>query len=154
MGAHRFMALVIDKVRAGDPRYRQALAAMLPARYPSQLFEAALEGLVLSGLLLIVWCKPRKPLVLSGWFCLGYGILRIVGEFFRMPDAQIMDREFAHWHITRGQWLSAILSLAGVVMIALASRRHVEPMGGWRAQGAVPTPANSGKSLRPGGPGR
>jgi phosphatidylglycerol:prolipoprotein diacylglycerol transferase len=123
---------LIARVRAGDPHVRAVLAAALPPRYPSQLFEAVLEGLVLAAVLVIVWRKPRKPLVLTGWFCLAYGILRIFGEFFRTPDAQIVNREFAHWHITRGQWLSALLSLAGALMVALASRRNTAPMGGWR----------------------
>jgi prolipoprotein diacylglyceryltransferase len=128
-----FIAYLIDKSRAGDPQVRAALAGALPPRYPSQLFEAVLEGLVLFGILVVVWRKPRKPMILAGWFCLAYGILRIIGEFFRTPDIQIASEEFAHWHITRGQWLSALLSLAGLLMIILASRRNVGPMGGWRA---------------------
>jgi phosphatidylglycerol:prolipoprotein diacylglycerol transferase len=141
-GAAAFVAYLIAQVRAGNPQVRAALAAALPTRYPSQLFEAVLEGLMLFGVMLLVWRKPRKPLVLAGWFCLAYGVLRIVGEFFRTPDAQIADQEFALLHITRGQWLSALLSLAGAAMIALACRRHTAPMGGWRRHAE---PARAGR---------
>jgi phosphatidylglycerol---prolipoprotein diacylglyceryl transferase len=120
---------VIRQIQHGNHALRDAVAPLLTPRYPSQLFEAVLEGLVLMALLVIVWVKPRKPLVLGGWFCLGYAVARIVVECFREPDPQI---GYLMFHTTEGQWLSAGLFLAGILIIVLATRRNVAPMGGWR----------------------
>ena len=49
-----------------------------------------------------------------------------------MPDAEIIHQEFARFGVTRGQWLSALLALLGLILLILAARRKVEPMGGWR----------------------
>ena len=66
-------------------------AGPLP-RYPSQLFEAFLEGLILFCILfcLAKFTKIRKYNgALSGTFLMGYAISRFVVEFFREPDIQI-----------------------------------------------------------------
>ena len=54
----------------------------------SQLYEAALEGLVLFSVLWIFTRKPRPRLAPSGLFLLLYGIARFSIEFVRVPDAQ------------------------------------------------------------------
>ncbi|HWB43915.1 MAG TPA: prolipoprotein diacylglyceryl transferase [Hyphomicrobiaceae bacterium] len=59
------------------------------ARHPSQLYEAALEGLVL--FLVLLWLTRaklslRKPGFTAGAFLLGYGLARSFGELFRQPD--------------------------------------------------------------------
>ena len=60
-------------------------------RHPSQLYEAALEGVVLFVVLgLLVRCGAlKRPGVVTGAFALGYGVARITCEFFREPDAQL-----------------------------------------------------------------
>jgi phosphatidylglycerol:prolipoprotein diacylglycerol transferase len=65
--------------------------ATLCARHPSQLYEAALEGLILGALVLwLAWSRGwlRRPGALTGVFLLGYGISRFAVEFVRQPDAQ------------------------------------------------------------------
>ncbi len=58
-------------------------------RHPSQLYEAALEGVVLFVLLWWYSSKPRPKGCVSGLFLLGYGVFRFIVEFARQPDAQL-----------------------------------------------------------------
>ncbi|MFN3595068.1 MAG: prolipoprotein diacylglyceryl transferase, partial [Thiobacillaceae bacterium] len=55
-------------------------------RHPSQLYQAALEGLLLFVILWFYTRRPRPVGATSGAFLLGYGALRSLGEFFRTPD--------------------------------------------------------------------
>lgn len=92
------------------------------ARHPSQLYEFALEGVVLG---IIVWwfsSKPRPRLAVSGVFAVGYGSFRFFIEFFRQPDDHIGYLAF-NW-LTMGQVLSLPLIIAGVVFILLAYQRR------------------------------
>jgi phosphatidylglycerol:prolipoprotein diacylglycerol transferase len=64
------------------------------ARHPSQLYEAALEGLILGAVLLwLAWRRGwfGKPGRLLGLFLAGYGAARFVVEFVRQPDAQFIS---------------------------------------------------------------
>ena len=88
-------------------------------RHPSQLYEAALEGLVLLG---ILWLSMRlgalkRPGLVIGLFALGYAIARIVCELFREPDPQL---GFLWGGLTMGMLLSAPLLLTGIAFIAAA----------------------------------
>lgn len=63
-------------------------------RHPSQLYEAATEGIVLFLLLWAVerWALRRgsyRPGLLAAVFLIGYGTLRFLVEFTREPDAQL-----------------------------------------------------------------
>jgi phosphatidylglycerol:prolipoprotein diacylglycerol transferase len=91
-------------------------AGELP-RHPSQLYEAALEGL-LSFLILISLYKftklKNKVGFLSGTFLVLYGSSRIIIENFREPDAQI---GFLFGNITMGQFLSFPIILFGLFII-------------------------------------
>jgi len=58
-------------------------------RHPSQLYEAALEGLTLFVILWLYAAKPRQRGAVGGLFLLGYGSFRFFVEFFRQPDAQL-----------------------------------------------------------------
>src|SRR4051794_17350235 len=60
-------------------------------RHPSQLYEAALEGLVLFGLLalLIRAGALKRRGTITGVFAIGYGLARILCELFREPDVQL-----------------------------------------------------------------
>lgn len=93
-------------------------------RYPSQLFEAALEGVVLFVILayLANFTKSReRPGFLSGVFVVGYGLSRIIIENFREPDAQI---GLLFGSITTGQMLSIPMVLGGIGLIVYALKRH------------------------------
>ena len=89
-------------------------------RHPSQLYEAALEGLILFVVLFILSRKAfvrHRPGILGGTFVAGYGISRIIVEFFRQPDAQL---GYLAGGITMGQVLSIPMVLAGIGCIVYA----------------------------------
>lgn len=96
-------------------------AGPLP-RHPSQLYEAALEGLVLFVVLLLIVRTGglRRPGLVTGAFALGYGIFRSFAELFREPDPQL---GFLWGGLTMGMVLSVPLALAGLVFIWNAFRR-------------------------------
>lgn len=87
-------------------------------RHPSQIYEAILEGLIL-GLVLLFFARRKdawtRAGLLSGIFLIGYGISRIIVEFFREPDSQI---GFLWEGITMGQLLCLPMIVAGVLIIA------------------------------------
>lgn len=90
-------------------------------RHPSQLYQAALEGV---ALFLIVWlfsAKPRPTMAVSGVFALSYGVFRFLVEFVRQPDPQLGYLAFG-W-LTMGQLLSLPLIVVGVILLTLAYRR-------------------------------
>jgi len=87
-------------------------------RHPSQLYEAALEGLVLLvvlGLLMRLGALKRPGLI-TGAFALGYGIARITCEFFREPDAPFLGP------VSMGMALSIPVWLAAGILFAVALR--------------------------------
>ena len=96
-------------------------AGELP-RHPSQLYQAALEGLALFLILWIYSRKPRPTLSVSGLFLIGYGCFRFIVEFARQPDAHIGYLAFG-W-VTMGQVLSLPMIIAGVVLMVLAHKRQ------------------------------
>lgn len=92
-------------------------------RHPSQLYEAFLEGFVLFFVLfLLVWVgkKLKAPGFIAGTFVLGYGISRIIVEFFREPDAQL-GYLFGGW-LTMGMILSLPMVLIGLWAMWRANR--------------------------------
>lgn len=89
------------------------------ARHPSQLYEAALEGVVLFTVLWVVSIRPCPRYLVSGLFALLYGIFRFLLEFVRMPDNGVY---VAFGWLTRGQILSVPLILVGIAFIALSQR--------------------------------
>jgi phosphatidylglycerol:prolipoprotein diacylglycerol transferase len=88
------------------------------ARHPSQLYEAALEGVVLFLILWLYSMKPRPVRAVSGVFALGYGCFRFLIEFVRVPDKQLGYLAFG-W-LTMGQLLCIPLILVGVLLLVLA----------------------------------
>jgi phosphatidylglycerol:prolipoprotein diacylglycerol transferase len=106
----------------------------LCARHPSQLYEAALEGLVLGAVLLwLGWRRGglRWPGSLSGVFFAGYGLARFLVEFVRQPDAQFVSEgnplglalHIGGYGLTMGQLLSLPMIAFGLGMILWARRR-------------------------------
>ncbi|KAB0571774.1 prolipoprotein diacylglyceryl transferase [Brucella pituitosa] len=96
-------------------------------RHPSQLYEAFLEGFVLFFvLLLLVWVgkKLKAPGFIAGTFVLGYGLSRIIVEFFREPDAQL-GYLFGGW-LTMGMILSLPMVLIGVWAMWRANRAVIK----------------------------
>lgn len=92
-------------------------------RHPSQLYELMLEGVVLFIILNFFIRKPRPMGSVSGLFLIGYGLFRIIVEFFRQPDAQL--GLYQHF-ISMGQILSLPMVLAGVIMMSWAFRRDTD----------------------------
>ena len=95
-------------------------------RHPSQLYEAALEGLLLFiiMILLVNFTKIReKTGMLSGLFLLGYGFARSFVEQYREPDEQL---GFLWEGFTMGQFLSTPMILGGLFLIFYGlKKRHV-----------------------------
>ncbi len=91
------------------------------ARHPSQLYEAALEGLLLFVLLWWYSSKPRPRMAVSALFLIGYGLGRFIVEFFREPDA---DKGYIlfNW-MTMGQILTTPMILGGALLMAYAYYR-------------------------------
>jgi phosphatidylglycerol:prolipoprotein diacylglycerol transferase len=106
-----------------------------PARHPSQLYEAGLEGIVLFAILWFAFWRTRaryEPGKLVGIFLVGYGCARYFVEFFREPDEQFAGTVFAHAGIHMGQLLDLPMILGGAFLVATAARRRtrVEPIAG------------------------
>lgn len=95
------------------------------ARHPSQLYEAAMEGLILGGALIwLTWRRQslQRPGLNLGVFLAGYGLARFVVEFFRQPDAQFVTTgnplglawEIGGYGLTMGQLLSLPMIALGL----------------------------------------
>ena len=95
-------------------------------RHASQLYEAALEGLVLFCVIWWFTSRPRPRLAPSGLFLAFYGVARFLIEFVRVPDEHI--GYLAGGWLTEGQVLSVPMILAGLGMLAWAYRVR-EPSG-------------------------
>ena len=103
------------------------------ARHPSQLYQAALEGLLL--LVVLTWLAFRRgwfkrPGALMGLFLAGYGIARCLVEFVRQPDAQFVSpgnpigwaAQVGDFGLTMGQLLSLPMIAAGLWFILRARK--------------------------------
>jgi len=104
------------------------------ARHPSQLYEAALEGLLLFAILSYAFWRTKAryaPGKLTGIFLLGYGCFRFFVEYFREPDAQFAGTMFENV-IHMGQVLCLPMILGGIYLIVTAKGRRdrVEPIAG------------------------
>ena len=100
-------------------------AGPLP-RHPSQLYEAGLEGLALFVVLAVLIRAGglRRPGLVAGSFAIGYGIARIVCEFFRQPDPQL---GFLFGGATMGMLLSLPVIAVGCVALAWSLRKRAAP---------------------------
>ncbi|MBB3993283.1 phosphatidylglycerol:prolipoprotein diacylglycerol transferase [Sulfitobacter undariae] len=103
------------------------------ARHPSQLYEAALEGLVLGALLIwLAWRRGalKMPGMVMGTFLAGYGVARFVVEFFRQPDAQFITEgnplglawRMGDYGLTMGQILCLPMIAIGLFFVIRARR--------------------------------
>ncbi len=90
------------------------------ARHPSQLYQFALEGLLLFVLL---WLYGQRPLAMgkmSGAFLVGYGVFRFIAEYFREPDAFLGTLALG---LSMGQWLCLPMIAGGIGLWLWAGRQ-------------------------------
>lgn len=94
-------------------------------RHPSQLYQAAMEGLLLFTILAVAvrMGALRRPGLALGLFGAGYGVARIIGEFFRQPDAQI---GLIGGVLTMGMILSIPMVLIGAAVVVWSLRRPTQ----------------------------
>ncbi len=105
------------------PALREILASILTPRHPSQIYEAAIEGLLLFAILWILRTRFLFPNgVLTGVFFMGYAILRSIAEIFREPDSTMI------FSLTRGQFYSIFLFLIGVAFLIFGILRPSYPL--------------------------
>jgi len=96
------------------------------ARHPSQLYQAGLEGFALFSILMWYSAKPRPAAAVSGLFLIGYGVFRLVAEFFRQPDEHLGFLAL-QW-LTMGMLLSLPMIAAGIIMMFFAYRSRPPKM--------------------------
>lgn len=126
------MLAALHRGGAAAKELTRELPQVIAARHPSQLYQAFAEGLVVLAALWLVWARPRKPGVVGCWFLIVYGVGRIVTEFWRLPDDQFAVPRIAG--LSRGQWLSVAMVVAGLIVLPVVSRRRVDRLGGWMSR--------------------
>ena len=95
-------------------------------RHPSQLYEAALEGLLMAAIMWPLFWKTDvryKPGFLCGMAAVIYGLSRFAVEFFREPDQQLQWLVEASG-LSMGQWLTAPMILIGLFLLFTAGSRR------------------------------
>jgi phosphatidylglycerol---prolipoprotein diacylglyceryl transferase len=102
------------------------------ARHPSQLYQLALEGVLLFVILWVYSRRPRVPGTVASLFLIGYGTLRFIAEFAREPDEFL---GLLRWNLSMGQWLSLPMIVIGLALMALFLRRAARD----RTQPAAPS---------------
>ncbi len=111
--------------RVADPSLPWAVifpqADRLP-RHPSQIYQFLLEGLLLFVILWVYSRRPRPAGTVGSLFLIGYGILRVVGEVFREPEALYGAMPLG---LSAGQWLSVPMVLIGIVCYIVLRRGGV-----------------------------
>jgi phosphatidylglycerol:prolipoprotein diacylglycerol transferase len=88
-------------------------------RHPSQLYEFALEGVVLFAVLWWFSARPRLRGAVSALFLIGYGVFRFAVEFTREPDSFLGLLALG---FSMGQWLSLPMVAIGAAMLIWAYR--------------------------------
>ena len=84
-------------------------------RYPTQLYEALLEGVVLFFILWLFSKKNQPVIATSALFLIFYGTFRFIIEFIRVPDSHIGYLAL-NW-LTIGQLLSLPMILVGLYLL-------------------------------------
>lgn len=97
-------------------------------RHPSQLYEMALEGFVLFGLLWWFASKPRQRGAVAALFMFGYGAARFTVEFAREPDRFLGKLALG---LSMGQWLCVPMLVLGVLLYwwSMGKPTAIETMG-------------------------
>ncbi|MFO0833376.1 MAG: prolipoprotein diacylglyceryl transferase [Phycisphaerales bacterium] len=107
---------VLDQLHRHGGNVEEQLRPLLSARHPSQIYQALAEGVVLGLSLWLVFRLSKRPGIVSACFLMVYGVLRIVTEFWRLPDAQLAVQRVLG--LSRGQWLSAAMVVIGLGLFA------------------------------------
>ncbi len=107
-------------------------------RYPSQLMEAGLEGVLLFAILAYAFWRTRarlNPGQLTGLFLLGYGLFRFTVEFFREPDSQLEWLQHSTG-FSMGQFLCLPMVIGSLYLMLTAQGRRVPviPTAGLESQ--------------------
>jgi phosphatidylglycerol:prolipoprotein diacylglycerol transferase len=118
-------------------RFPEVIAGVVtlgPPRHPSQLYEAALEGLVLFAILALMFWRSKaryQPGMLVGAFLFFYGVFRFGVEYVREPDDHLRDFAMTTG-LHMGQWLCVPMILGGLYLMATAKgrRQRVESFAG------------------------
>ena len=118
---------MLELIQRGDESVRAQLEPLIAARYPTQLLQAGLDGLLVLVCVWIVAMKPRKPGVVAGVFGIVYALGRIPMDLIRLPDTGVSQLGV----ITRGQVYSGLTLLAGILLVVLAMRSKADKHGGW-----------------------
>jgi len=93
-------------------------------RHPSQLYQFALEGVALFAILWLYSRKPRIAGTVGSLFLIAYGVLRIIGEMFKEPEALYGAMPLG---LSAGQWLSVPMVLAGLGFYLYFTRSGKRP---------------------------
>jgi len=113
--------------RAADPSLPWAMVFPQSgesfARHPSQLYQAALEGLLLFVLLWLYARRPRATGQVAAAFVFGYGVLRFVAEYFREPDAFLGILALG---MSMGQWLCVPMIVGGAALWVWCGRQPAQ----------------------------
>ena len=94
------------------------------ARHPSQLYQFAVEGVLLFALLWWFARKPRPAGAVSALFLIGYGAGRFITEFGRQPDDFL---GFLALGLSMGQWLSLPMIVIGAALMVYFSKKPASP---------------------------
>ena len=110
--------------RAADPSLPWAMVfpqsgSDLP-RHPSQLYQFALEGLLLFVLIWLYARRPRKLGQVAAAFTVGYGVFRFIAEYFREPDSFL---GLLALNMSMGQWLCVPMIGVGVAVWLWSAQR-------------------------------
>jgi phosphatidylglycerol:prolipoprotein diacylglycerol transferase len=120
---------IIENART-NAHLRDVLRQVLTPRHPSQLYEAALEGLALFAILWFVRTRFRTPNgFITGLFLIVYSVFRIIVESFREPDAPLVGI------FTRGQFFSFFTIAIGIGFIIWSRRFPTYPRA-WKKNGS------------------
>ena len=125
---NQVVSYIQEQIYMGNAQVIEGMQWVLSPRHPSQIYQALLEGLLVFVCLNLVWLKPRKPGVIAAGFGVFYGLARIIGEQFRMPDPGL---GFQFLGLTRGQWLSVVLIGVSIGLYFYSIRQKTPDMGGW-----------------------
>jgi phosphatidylglycerol---prolipoprotein diacylglyceryl transferase len=128
-------------------------------RYPSQLFEALFEGVVL-WFLLWFFVRKRESFrgLATGLYAIGYGAIRFVIEYFREPDFDmgyiIGDRTAPIYKVTSllnismGQILSFLMIVAGALILYFCSKAEAGRPAADAGSSAAPRRAAASEARR------
>lgn len=115
-------------------RFENELRPLLSSRHPSQLYQMLADGPILGGVLWVIWWLGRRGAggatgavrrrdgIIGPCFLIGYGVLRVITEVWRLPDAQFGDAGRIYG-LSRGQWLSVAMAIVGMVLLIIRLRR-------------------------------